>query len=189
MKNYLFRGIVVLFCAAMVIGCATKPSIPSATLSKTRSIQVPELDGEVSISAIKYFDDRITLIVTAAQTHYVRTHDPNKKLVVLSTQIKDAKSNKEYNLNSIVLLDEEKQILPDALQYFRGNTVTGITWGVVERNSRQGLLFNVKRDGTYTINLIYAVDKDSIITKANIFGHIVEFETDMVDLDVINRFN
>ena len=40
MKNYLFRGIVVLFCAALVIGCATKlpPSKWRYSITMDRSV-------------------------------------------------------------------------------------------------------------------------------------------------------
>jgi hypothetical protein len=46
-----------------------------------------------------------------------------------------------------------------------------------------------RQGGPYTVNLIYVVDVDKTITQAELFGQVVEFDSDLVSLNVIDRFN
>jgi hypothetical protein len=82
---------------AVLSGCA---SVPSTTLSKTRVLTIPELDGTVYVSAIQYGDK----VVYLSQKDYVRVTNDTKRIAILSIQIQNTIAKKEYDLSPIVLL-------------------------------------------------------------------------------------
>ena len=165
-----------------LLGCV---SAPSTSLSKTREITVPELDGTVYISAIQYAGKAVGL----SRTEYVSVRDDTKMIVILAIQIRNTVRKKEYDLSPIVLLDGDTRIEAETVKYFSGNSVFAADWGVRSKSLFGPLTMSGKRGGPYTVNLIYPVDSDATITKAEVFGQVVEFDADLVSLDVIDRFN
>jgi hypothetical protein len=176
----ILSGLFIVF--AVLLGCA---SVPSTALSKTRELTIPELDGTVYISGIQYGDN----IVSLTSTTYVSVANDSKRIAILSIQIKNTIAKKEYNLSPIVLLDGDTRIEADGLKYFSGNSVLAADWGVKERSFLNPLTIKGKRRGPYTVNLIYVIDVDKTITQAELFGQIVEFNSDLVALDVIDKFH
>jgi hypothetical protein len=172
----------------MLLSCA---SAPSTALSKKREITVPELEGKVIISAIQYAGESVYL----SKTKYISVKDDNKKrIAILSIQIRNTKKNKVYELAPIVLLDENKKIFPDAVKYFNGNSDSGFASDIgIESRKNDSILdslpMKAKCGGKYTVNLIYAIDVDRDITRAGIYGQVIEFNTKKVRLDVIGRFH
>jgi hypothetical protein len=176
----ILSGFFIVF--TVLAGCA---SAPSATLSKTRELTIPELDGKVYISAIQYGGKSVNL----TQTQYVYIRGDEKRVAILSIQIQNVIRKKEYDLSPIVLLDGDTRIEPEGIKYFRGNSALGMDWGVKVKSPLSPLTMKVKGRGPYTVNLIYAVDVGKTITQADLFGQVVEFDSDMVSLNVIDRFN
>ena len=181
----LFLFLIVFLVYGTLLGCASVTS--SATLSKTREIIVPELDGKVLVSAIQYAGKNVVL----TQSHSISVKDDTKRIAILSIQIQNTIKNKAYELVPIVLLDGDKKIIPDAVKYFSGNSVIASDWGVESREVffKNSLKMKGGRGGKYTVNLIYAIDVDKEITKAEIYGQVIEFDTEKVKLDVIDKFN
>jgi hypothetical protein len=176
----ILSGFFIVFMVLM--GCV---SGPSAALSKTRELTVPELGGKVCISAIKYEGKTVFL----NRTQYVQVTNNAKRIAILSIQMQNPTPKKEYNLSPIVLLDGDKRIEPDAVKYFIGNFAFLTLVGVKSKTFLAPMTIKINWKGPYTINLIYAIDVDKTITRAELFGQVVEFNTDMVYLNVINRFN
>ncbi|MCL2800344.1 MAG: hypothetical protein FWD28_01115 [Treponema sp.] len=178
MKRNLLVLLVSLF---LFLSCAST----AAVLSKTREIFVPELDGPVYVSAIQYAGKSMKL----SQSHYINVRDESKRLAILSIQVQNMVRGKVYNFAPIVLLDGDIKITPDALKYFKGNSAFGFDWGIESRNFLNNTLTMSGSGGKYTVNLIYAVGDDSSITRADIFGQIVEFDPELVKLNVIDTFH
>jgi hypothetical protein len=183
----ILSGFFIVF--TVILGCASAP--PSTSLSKTRELTIPELDGKVYISGIQYAGRSIKL----SQSEYVYVKGAGKRIAILSIQIQNTIRKKEYNLSHIVLLDGDTRIEPEGIRYFSGNSAVGAEWfGVdlgVSLKSPLGypLTMKGKRRGPYTVNLIYAVDIDKTISQADLFGQVIEFNSDMVSWNVIDRFN
>ena len=188
MKNgiNISKTVVLMFGLVMLLlffGCGT---IPSA-LSKTRELSVNELDGVVLVSAIQERGSRVQV----SRDYYATVINPETKFVILAVQLQNVVANKEYDLANIVLLDGEKRILPGMIKYFSGNTAFGVgtNWGIPELTLFGTLPFKVRRGGRYTVNLLYVVDKDSVITRANIFGTVVEFDlNNTVSHNLMDKF-
>jgi len=177
-----FYSLFAVFVVFLLFGCASTSTI----LSKTREINVPELDGKIYISAIQYAGKSVQL----TQNKFVKVNEDTKRLAILSFQIQNVKRKKIYDFSSIVLLDDDTRISPDAIKYFRGNTSIGMDWGVGTKSLFSNSLTMVRnRKGKYTVNLIYAVDTDKLINKADFFGQIIEFEKETVRMNVIDKFH
>jgi hypothetical protein len=176
----ILSGFFIVF--TILSGCA---SVPSATLSKTRELTVPELDGTVYVSAIQYGDK----VVHLTQRDYVRVTSDAKRIAILSIQIQNTIAKKEYDLSPIVLLDGDTRIEAEGVKYFSGNSVFAADWGVRSRSLLTPVTMSGRRGGPYTVNLIYVVDIDKTIIQAELFGQVVEFDSDLVSLNVIDRFN
>jgi hypothetical protein len=176
----ILSGFFIVFI--VLAGCA---SAPSATLSKTRELTVPELDGKVYISAIQYEGRSVNL----TQTQSVYVMGAGKRIAILSIQIQNPIRKKEYDLSHIVLLDGDTRIEPNGIKYFKGNFAFGADWGASVKSFLNPVTMKVKGRGPYTVNLLYAVDVGKTITQADLFGQVVEFNSDMVSLNVIDRFN
>jgi hypothetical protein len=184
-RVFLFLFLIVFFACGTLLGCASKS--PSTTLSKTREITVPELDGKVLVSAIQYAGKTVFL----SSRDSISIKDDTKRIAIFSIQIQNAKKNKSYELAPIVLLDGDKKIFPDAVKYFRGNSgFILLDWDI---KSREVFFHSLKmkgsRGGKYTVDLLYAIDIDKEITKAEIYGQLIEFDTEKVKLNVIDKFN
>jgi hypothetical protein len=162
--------LILFFVYGTLLSCV---SAPSAILSKTREIIVPELGGEVLISAIQYAGKSLAL----TQGHSISIKDDTKRIAIFSIQIQNTIKNKTYRLTPIVLLDGDKRIFPEAVKYFSGDTVFGSDWGV-ESRYMSSLTMKGSRGGKYTVALLYAIDDDKEITKAEIYGQVIEFYTD-----------
>jgi hypothetical protein len=184
-RSFVILFLIVFFVYGPLLSCTSVT--PSATLSKTREILVPELDGKVLVSAIQYAGKNVLL----TQSHSISVKDDTKRIAILSIQIQNTKKNKAYELVPIVLLDDDKKIFPDAVKYFSGNSAIASDWGVESREVffRNSLKMKGSRGGKYTVNLIYAINVDKEITKAEIYGQIIEFDTEKIKLDVIDKFN
>ena len=171
-----------LIMSLILLGCVSNPS----ALSKTREISVNELDGVVLVSAIQERGNRVQV----TRDYYVTTTNPGTKFVILAVQLQNVVANKEYDLANIVLLDGENRILPGMIKYFSGNSVFGTNWGMPSLTLFGNLPFQVRSGGRYTVNLFYVVDEDSVITRANIFGTIVEFDlNNTASYNMMDRFH
>jgi hypothetical protein len=178
-KNVINSLIILFFVCSVILSCVSIP--PSAALSMTREILVPELDGVVYISAISHLGKSVSL----TRDNNIKVRDDTKRIAILSFQIQNVKRKKVYQFSPIFLLDGDVRILPDAVKYFRGNSVIGVDWGVGTRNIlNNSLTMSRKRNGKYTVNLIYVIDENKIITRAEFFGQIIEFNPELVNLSV-----
>jgi hypothetical protein len=180
-KKLIGSLVILFFICSIFLSCASSPAI----LSKTREIFVSELDGAVLISAIQ--DAGKSTALTGTQ--HIRVTDDKKRLAILSIQIQSTIKEKVYELSPIVLLDGDIKILPDAVKYFSGNSALGVNWGINSRNIITNTLTMSGKGGKYTANLIYVVDVDSEITRAEIFGQVIEFDPEQVKLDVLDKFH
>jgi len=181
-ENTIVSFVTILFISFIFSGCE---SLSPAVLSITREIFVPELDGAVYISAIQDAGKSVQL----TQSQHVTVYDDTKKIAVLSIQVQNMTSRKAYDFSPVVLLDNDLRILPDHIKYFQGDSAFGFSGGVESRNILNNKLTMSGNGGKYTINLIYAVKNESNITRAEVYGQIIEFNSDQVLLNVIDKFN
>jgi hypothetical protein len=141
------RGMILLGLLISLTGCASYYTV----VSTWKYVDIPEFNGQTKISSVQYGYSEIELnkeIITS-----VTVNDDSYTLLQL--QVQNGKKDVDYDFYNIILSNNEKEVKPSAMIYYRGNTYNTKNFHGYKKPENETLSMTCPIATRFTVVLIY----------------------------------